>query len=157
MSSDLSYDSLMKQELELELPYFNTETAFRLGMLLVERAKKEEKELSITVSIGRQTIFHYGAVSHGPNADHWLRRKQNAVYEYHMSSLRFGAKLKQEESCLAVEGRTDYDFTGIGGAVPIIVKGAGVIGACAVSGMPHVIDHQYVCQALKTLQGELNR
>ena len=151
-----TYEALLQQELGLELTTFDGDAAQLLGKMIVDRAKQEGKALTVTISLGRQTMFHYGVPAHGPNADHWLRRKCNAVYEYHMSSLRLGAKLIKEESSLEVEGRSTDDFTGIGGAVPIIVKGVGVVGAVAVTGMPHVEDHEFVCAALKSLQQTLS-
>jgi len=152
-----SFEEILEQELELELPTFDAELAFKLGMIAVERAKREDKVITVTVSIGRQTIFHYGAVAHGPNADHWLKRKCNVVYEYYMSSLRLGAKLTAQDSSLQIEGRSPKDFTDIGGGVPIRVKGLGVIGAMAITGMPHVEDHDYVCDAIKTLKDEMTK
>ena len=148
MSTEFSFDVLLKQEKELVLPAFDSETACRLGMMMVERAKKEGKTIAVSITVARQNIFHYAMDGLGPDADNWIRRKSNVVYEYHKSSLLVGIKLANENSSLEKHGRCPADFMVNGGSFPIRVKGAGVIGAITVTGLPHLDDHEYVTTAL---------
>jgi uncharacterized protein (UPF0303 family) len=145
---DFSYENLVKQEKDLVFPHFNSEVAYEIGMMLINRAKKEKKTIAASVTVCKQNIFHYAMDGLGPDADNWLRRKSNIVYEYHMSSLRLGVKLAQEGLDLAFHGRNPHDFMTNGGAFPIIVKGAGVIGVIGVTGLPHLDDHEYIVTAI---------
>ena len=151
---DFSYENLVKQENDLVFPYFDSEVAYEIGMKLINRAKKEGKVIAVSITVARQNIFHYAMDGLGPDADNWLRRKGNMVYEYHKSSLLMGVKLKQEGLDLAFHGRNPYDFMTNGGAFPICIKGAGVIGVIGVTGLPHLDDHEYIVTALTEYLGK---
>lgn len=148
MSTEYTFENLVKQEQELVLPVFNSDTAHKIGMMLIDRAKKEGKTIAVSITVARQIIFHYALDDLGPDADNWLRRKSNVVYEYHKSSLLVGMKLAAENATLEDHGRNPNDFKVNGGSFPIRVKGAGVIGAITVTGLPHLDDHEYVVTAL---------
>ena len=45
----------------------------------------------------------------------------------------------------------EADFAASGGAVPIMVRGVGLVGTAAVSGLPDVEDHALVVSALESL------
>ena len=145
---DFSFANLIKQEEELVLPSFDSATAYKLGMMMIDRAKREGKAIAVSVTVARQNIFHYAIDGLGPDADNWIRRKSNVVYEYHKSSLLVGTKLEAENSSLEAHGRNPNDFKVNGGSFPIRVKGAGVIGAITVTGLPHLDDHEYIVTAL---------
>ncbi|MCL2827467.1 MAG: heme-degrading domain-containing protein [Oscillospiraceae bacterium] len=145
---DFSYDNLVKQEQQLVLPEFNSDVAYKLGMMMIDRAKKEGKVIAVSITVAKQNMFHYAQDGLGPDADNWIRRKSNVVYEYQKSSLLIGLKLERENSTLIAHGRNPNDFMVNGGSFPIIVKGAGVIGAITVTGLPHWDDHEYVTMAL---------
>jgi uncharacterized protein (UPF0303 family) len=145
---DFSYENLVKQEQELVLSEFNSDVAYKLGMMMIDRAKKEGKTIAVSFTVAGQNIFHYAMDGLGPDADNWIRRKSNVVYEYHKSSLLVGTRLANENSSLEAHGRDSNDFKVNGGSFPIRVKGAGVIGAITVTGLPHLDDHEYVVTAL---------
>jgi len=145
---DFSYENLIKQEQDLVLPEFNSDVAYKLGMKMIDRAKREDKAIAVSITVVRQNVFHYAMDGLGPDADNWIRRKSNVVYEYHKSSLLVGTKLANENSDLQAHGRDPNDFKVNGGSFPIRVKGAGVIGAITVTGLPHLDDHEYVVTAL---------
>jgi Uncharacterized conserved protein len=149
MSLDFTYEQLLAQEAELVLPACSSETAYHIGMRIVNRAKSEGKTIAVSITIARQNIFHYAFDNLGPDADNWIRRKSNVVYEYHRSSLLIGTKLVNENSSLTAHGRNPADFMVNGGSFPIRVQGAGVIGAITVTGLPHLEDHEYVITALR--------
>ena len=145
---DFSYENLVKQEQQLVLPEFNSDVAYTLGMMMINRAKMEGKVIAVSITVARQNIFHYAQDGLGVDADNWIRRKSNVVYEYHKSSLLVGVKLEKEGSSLIAHGRNPNDFMVNGGSFPIRVKGAGVIGVITVTGLPHLEDHEYVATAL---------
>ena len=66
-----------------------------------------------------------------------------------ISSLRAGQYLQCEGKDLWKDWRlSDADYAAIGGGFPIALKGTGVIGAVACSGLPHEQDHQLLVDAL---------
>ena len=148
MAFEFTYDVLQQQENKLVLPAFNSKAAWEIGTLIIERARRESKAIAVSITIARQNIFHYAFDGLGPDADNWIRRKSNVVYEYHRSSLLIGTKLAAENSSLEAHGRNPADFMVNGGSFPIRVIGAGVIGAITVTGLPHLEDHDYVTAAL---------
>ena len=149
MLQELTYEQLLKQEDELVFDTFNNDIAFELGMKIVERAKKEKKIIAVCVSFGRQILFQYGFIGFGPDAENWIRRKSNMVYEYHRSSMAVLTKWNNAGDGYEKFGRSPADFALVGGAFPIRIKDIGVIGAITVTGMPHWEDHEYVTTAIK--------
>ena len=146
---DFSFENLLKQEQQLVLPEFNSEIAYKIGMAIIERAKEEGKIIAVSVTAGRQIIFHYAMDGLSPDSDNWIRRKSNIVYEYHKSSMFLGVKFERDGSTLEAHGRDPRDFKTNGGSFPIRVKGApNVIGAITVTGLPDRDDHEYVVTAL---------
>ena len=154
MASDYSFDELVRQEKELVFPAFDSAVAYEIGTALVNRARKEGKAIAVSITVARQIIFHYAFDSLGPDADNWIRRKSNVVYEYHKSSLLVGKKLAAENSSLEAHGRNPADFMVNGGSFPIRVKGAGVIGAITVTGLPHLDDHEFIIAELAEYLGK---
>ena len=149
MSQELSLEALIRQEEELVLPSFDAEAAFNLGMLIVERAKKDGVVIAVSVSIARQIVFQYAFIGNGPDADNWIRRKSNVVYDHQRSSLAVYTKWAAANSTVERYGRTSADYAVLGGSFPIRVKGAGFVGAVTITGLDHLVDHAYAVDALK--------
>ena len=69
--------------------------------------------------------------------------------------LRLGLQLAQSGRTLADLGALpERDYAVHGGAFPIFVRGAGCIGAVAVSGLPQRDDHKMVVAALAATLGQ---
>lgn len=85
----------------------------------------------------------------------WCHRKANTVRLVHKSSYRLvlerGDKPRLFDSSWAVEA-TEYAIAG--GAFPISIKGAGMIGAMAVSGLDERDDHDVVVKAICATLGQ---
>jgi uncharacterized protein (UPF0303 family) len=84
----------------------------------------------------------------------WARRKINVVRRFQRASYAVGLQLKQTGKTLTDLGALpERDYAVHGGAFPIIVRGAGCIGAVAVSGLPQREDHNMVAAALARVLG----
>lgn len=143
-------NELERQEEELCFTEFTSDTAFEIGMRIIEKAKKDN--LSITTDITRNghQLFHYALDGTGPDNDQWIIRKNRVVNRFNKSSYHVGIELK--ESGKTIEERSllsGFEYAAHGGAFPIIIKNVGVVGTITVSGLPQKDDHALVVSVIK--------
>jgi uncharacterized protein (UPF0303 family) len=153
LSEDL--ELIARQERELTFSSFDETTAWELGMNL--RKLAVERGLQVVVDVRRfgQPLFYSALEGTTPDNVEWVRRKNNVVARFHRSSYAVGLKLKLKNETLQEQsGLPLADYATHGGAFPIAVSGAGIIGSVTVSGLPQRADHDLVVKALCLL---LNR
>jgi uncharacterized protein (UPF0303 family) len=142
------------QEGELQLPRMDAQTAWGLGVRL--RTMAEERGLAVVIDVRRfgQPLFYTALEGTTPDNVEWVRRKNNVVARFHRSSYAIGLKLKAKNETLEEQqGLPLADYATHGGAFPITVVGAGVVGSVTVSGLPQRADHELVVEALCGLLG----
>ena len=147
ISEDLEQITL--QERELVFPEFTARAAWELGTRLYLFAR--ERSLGVVVDIRRfgQPLFYAALDGTTPDNAEWVRRKSNTVARFHRSSYAVGLKEKQKGETLAEsQGLPLADFCTHGGAFPLTVAGAGVVGSVTVSGLPQRADHELAVEAL---------
>ncbi|HEY1766710.1 MAG TPA: heme-degrading domain-containing protein [Terracidiphilus sp.] len=146
-------DRIALQERELHLPRFDARTAWELGTRLKTMA--EERGLSVVIDVRRfgQPLFYAALEDTTPDNPEWVRRKSNVVARYHRSSYGMGANLKRKGETLEGRGHSIADFAAHGGAFPLFVEGAGIVGCVTVSGLPQRDDHELVVEALCAMLG----
>lgn len=136
-----------RQEHALVLPGFDEDVAFAIGSAIRQRALLEA--LAVVVDLrtwDRQMFFAATAGTSADNAE-WVRRKANAVRRFLRSSYRL--VLERGEAPLSPQSGVDgADIVVAGGSFPLSVRGAGIIGAVTVSGLPGRADHGLVVDAL---------
>jgi uncharacterized protein (UPF0303 family) len=145
-----SSDELAAQERDLVWSRFDEDDAWRLGRALVERARAEELPVAVEIQRAGHLLFHAALPGSTPDNDAWLVRKARVVARFHKSSLHVGQLCREA-------GRTpgemyllsETEFSAHGGAFPLTVGGAGVIGSVAVSGLPQLEDHALVVDVLR--------
>jgi uncharacterized protein (UPF0303 family) len=149
-----NYQELLKelelQEKELQFSEFTSETALKVGMGLVEKAKKENKAITIDITRNGHQLFHYSFDGTSPDNDQWIIRKNRVVNRCNMSSYRMGVFLQSEGKSL--EERfllSSMEYAHHGGAFPITIKNVGVVGTITVSGLTQEEDHAMVVATLK--------
>ena len=141
---------LLDQEERLQLHRFDNEDAFRLGMLLVERARADRLPLAVDLTRVHQQLFHVALPGTSPDNDHWVRRKTATVYRFHRSSYYMGVSCRLKGASLAERFALDpADYAAHGGAFPIRVRGVGLVGTVTVSGLPQEEDHRLVVTTLE--------
>lgn len=148
-------DELLAQEESLVFAHFTHDDAWALGSLLVELARERELPVAIDIRRGDQQLFHHARPGTAPDNATWIERKVNVVRRFGHSSLLIGQRHRER-------GTTFEDATGLprdtyaahGGAFPVAVAGAGVVGTVTVSGLPQVDDHALVVEALRRVLGE---
>ncbi|MBA4860453.1 heme-degrading domain-containing protein [Streptomyces sp. PSKA54] len=138
------------QERRLVLKQFTHDDAWALGSLLVELARSRNAPVAIDIRRGGQQLFHAALPGSTPDNDAWIDRKRRVVERYGCSSYLVGSRFRAKGTTFEDSSRLDPDvYAAHGGAFPIIVEGAGVIGTVVVSGLPQVEDHEMVVEALE--------
>ncbi len=142
-------EQIARQERELALPRFDAEIAWELGSLLRQTA--HERKLPVVIDVRRtgQPLFYAALEGTTPDNPEWVRRKINVVERFHISSYAAGIKEKIKGQTLTdSQGLPLADYATHGGAFPLRVAGAGIIGSATVSGLPMRADHELVVEAL---------
>lgn len=130
-------------------PEFDEEIAWKLGSQL--RGLASARRLPVAIEIKRfgQPLFYSALNGSTPDNAEWVRRKGNVVGRFHRSSYAIGLVLKETNSTLAEKYElTSADYASHGGAFPLKVAAAGVIGSVTVSGLPQRADHELIIEAL---------
>jgi uncharacterized protein (UPF0303 family) len=154
MSLQTDLDQIALQERELILPKFDAEIAWDLGSRLRQMA--HERKLAVVIDVRRidQPFFYAALEGTTPDNVEWVRRKNNVVERFHISSYAAGIKEKIKGRTLTeTQGLPLIDYATHGGAFPLRVAGAGVVGIATVSGLPMRADHELVIEALCSLLG----
>ncbi|MCF3122530.1 heme-degrading domain-containing protein [Streptomyces arenae] len=150
MSDAPSIPELEAQEARLTLPHFTYDDAWALGTLLVGLARERHAPVAIDIRRGGQQLFHAALPGSTPDNDAWIDRKRRVVERYACSSYLVGSRFRAKGTTFEASSRLDPDvYAAHGGAFPLTVEGAGVIGTVVVSGLPQVEDHALVVEALE--------
>jgi uncharacterized protein (UPF0303 family) len=144
-------DELAQQELDLQFTRFDNDVAWELGVRLVEAARAQGLPLVVCVRRGAQRLFHAALPGTAPDNDAWLDRKCRVVERFGRSSYRMGAESSARGRSFEDTYRLDPgEFAAHGGAFPVTVRGVGVVGVVAVSGLPQAQDHAFVVEVLRS-------
>lgn len=141
---------LAAQEERLVFDAFGNDDAWRLGCLLVELARARGAAVTVEIRRGAQQLFHYALPGTSADNDAWLARKCAVVERYAESSYLVGTRFRAKGRTFEDSSRLEPDrYAAHGGAFPIRLRGTGVVGAVAVSGLPQSDDHALVVEALE--------
>lgn len=137
------------EEADLQFTQFSNETALQIGQQLVALARERQAAVTIDITRNRQQLFHAAMPGTAIDNDKWLQRKINTVYEYGTSSLHkqleMAARGQTLEEAAALDAR---HYAAAGGGFPVIIKGTGLVGSIAVSGLASEEDHQLIVDEL---------
>ncbi len=145
---------IAEQEKALVFPSFDEATAFAVGSAIREQGLKRNLPIVVDIQTWDRPLF-YAALpgSTGDNAN-WARRKRNVVKAFLKSTYRMVLEQQSEDRTFKVGAGLDpADYVLAGGGFPLTVRGAGVIGVIAVSGLPEREDHKIVVAALAEYLG----
>lgn len=153
MPSDIStwptLAAIAAEEETLLLPALNEDVAYELGTSAVESARERKLPVSIGLWRGDHQLFHCGLPGATVDNDEWLRRKGRVVLRFERSSL-YMARLCHDQGVTLADkfALSPSSYAAAGGALPLRVRGAGVVGWFGVSGLPQLEDHQFVVNVL---------
>ncbi|BBH69636.1 UPF0303 protein [Actinoplanes sp. OR16] len=152
MSDDLKtlIAQIEEEEQQLVFDTFDETDAWELGSLLVRLARERTLPVAIDIRRGEQQLFHAALPGATADNDAWIARKVRVVHRFGASSYLVGRRLAAKGQTLGAELGVDPAlFAAHGGAFPVRVTGAGVIGVVTVSGLPQAQDHALVVEALR--------
>jgi uncharacterized protein (UPF0303 family) len=134
----------------LRFESFSFDDALAIGLDLVETARRRALPIVIDVTVNRQQLFHAALPGSSPDNDQWVMRKSRVVLRFSKSSLAVATDLRIKGKTIEeVWGLPSAEYAPHGGSVPVLVKGAGMIGTITVSGLPDVEDHETVVAAVR--------
>jgi len=149
---------LEEHERRLRLPGFDNDDAWRLGITLVELAAARRAPVTIDLRRGLQQLFHYALPGTNADNDAWIKRKTAVVDRFAASSFLVGRRSVADGSTFEEQFRLDADsYAAHGGAFPIVVRGVGLVGTVAVSGLPEAEDHALVVEGLERYLADLDQ
>lgn len=145
---------IAEQEQKLVFDRFDEDVAFAIGGTVREAGKAIGKGIAVGVYLWDRTLF-YGATAGASEGNRgWVERKAKLVRLQLKSSYRIvlerGDRPRLLEPSWAIEP-TEYAIAG--GAFPVSIKGAGAIGAVAVSGLSERDDHEFARSAIARALG----
>ncbi len=150
-------EALTRLESEHEsliFPGFDCNAAFRLGMYLVRKARRENKAVAIDITVGRHQVFHCALEGTDWGNDRWIKRKSRVASKFKKSSYYIGTLLKlQNQTIEEAYGLSADRYAPFGGSYPIITGKDGFIGTITVSGLPDHEDHEMVVDAIRWYLG----
>lgn len=149
MSHEDLLEQLLAEHERLQFAHFDFDDACLIGLDLVETARQNRQAVSIDIAVNGQQLFHAALPGTSPDNDQWIVRKNRVVGRFFRSSF-YVAKLLEAKgkSMEDAYGLSSSDFAPFGGAVPVTLKGSGVIGSITVSGLPDADDHKMVVDAI---------
>lgn len=141
---------VVTQEERLQFTRFSSDDAWMLGSRLRALATERGHAVTIDIALGEQRLFHCALPGTSAHNDVWIERKKRTVREFGASSYLVGLRFPILDAH-ALEDAPWMDprqFAGHGGGFPLTIRGVGVVGTIAVSGLPHEIDHALIVEAL---------
>jgi uncharacterized protein (UPF0303 family) len=140
---------IAEQEAALVFSGFDEAAAFAIGSDIRDRGLAGGLPIVIDIQLWDRPLFYAALPGSTATNANWARRKRNVVKLLHKSTYRLVLeKNRQDRTFPPGEGLDPADYVLAGGGFPITVKGVGVIGVIAVSGLPEREDHAVVVEAL---------
>jgi uncharacterized protein (UPF0303 family) len=141
---------LEEQERRLRFDRFDHADAWALGCRVVDLATARDLPIAVDVRRGAQQLFHAALPGSTADNDAWIIRKVRVVQRYGASSYLVGRRLAAKGQELdAGMGVDPARYAAHGGAFPVRVPYAGVVGVVTVSGLPQADDHALVVEAIE--------
>lgn len=165
----LNCQSILNKSLEeleeserIILPYFDSDVAWKIGILAKELAAKFEfnKPILIDVTTANGTTFFHSPSKKTTVLDNafWVERKRKTVFRFGYSSFYMGEKFKTKNTSTLEEAFyiSSLEYATHGGSIPIRIAGYdGVIAALTISGLKQEEDHAFALEVLKEVASSL--
>lgn len=141
---------VVAQEERVQFASFSNDDAWMLGSRLRDLAVERGHVITIDIARGEQRLFHCALPGTSPHNDVWIERKKRTVREFNASSYLVGLRFPSVDAHVLEHApwMDPAQFSGHGGGFPLAIRGSGVVGTIAVSGLPHQVDHALIVEAL---------
>ena len=144
--------SLLEQEQALQFIAFDENTAWELGATIVAEARARALPIAVDIRRGERQLFHASLAGASLNNDRWMERKTRTVNLVGHSSYYVNRLLESLGKTIAEKYFVSpQEYAAAGGCFPIIVRGTGMVGTAAVSGLTQEEDHELVTKCVAAL------
>ena len=144
--------NLLEQEQALQFIAFDENTAWELGSVIVAEARARALPIAVDIRRGERQLFHASLKGASLNNDRWMERKIRTVNLVGHSSYYVNRLLESLGKTISEKYFVSpQEYAAAGGCFPIIVKGTGMVGTAAVSGLTQEEDHQLVMECIAAL------
>ena len=148
------HEILIQQEEMLWFEHFTNEDGWDLGCHIREKIRQSGYEMSVCIRMNHgYTVFQYGTNGTGLSYQGWMHRKIHTAQVMGMSSLQAAVFSEEAGMSLTEMNLNETDDLLRGGGFPIRVKGIGLVGAAAVSGLHPDMDHSFLVDCLASYLG----
>ncbi|OXJ19808.1 heme-degrading domain-containing protein [Burkholderia sp. AU6039] len=131
------------------LPRFDAAVARRMGEIAVNLASRRGLPIAVSI-VGEQAPLFYCALDGSDSGDSdAIRRRQNTVLRFGLSSLAVGERFRRAGWSLQSQGLSDDDYALDGGGVPLRIAGTGIVGAMTIAGLDSEHNHALVVESLQ--------
>ena len=144
--------ALLQQEETLQFSRFSSDIALNLGLGIVNAARQAGQSVMVEIRFGELQLFQHAMEGCNPDNVDWVRRKVNVVRRFARSSFYMGTLYRSQGTDFdAGTGLDPREYAAHGGAFPLRIRGAGLVGVVTVSGLPQAEDHALAVAVLQTL------
>ncbi|MBU9230038.1 heme-degrading domain-containing protein [Burkholderia multivorans] len=134
---------------DVTLPCFNADVACRLGEIATNLARRRGQPIAVGI-VGTHAPLFYCALDGSGAADcEAIRRRQNTVLRFALSSRAVGATFRRTGQSLQSLGLSADDYALDGGGVPLRIAGARLVGALAIAGLDAERNHALAVESLR--------
>jgi uncharacterized protein (UPF0303 family) len=144
-----------RQEEQLQFDRFDMTTAWTLGSAIRALAESRHQNVAIDIELNGHPLFFSAMPGTTPDNIDWMRRKKNTVNRFRRSSYAVALDMQAQKTTLMDRQALPLrDFVSVGGCFPIRIRGTGMVGTIAVSGLPDRSDHELIVEALAKQLGQ---
>ena len=140
---------LREQMEKIHFKRFLAEDAYQLGNQMVQKAKVRGIDLAMMIQVNQKMLFYFAFDGTDLNHERAVIRKSNVSQAFRCPSLKIFYELRESGLTIKDRGRDPMEYLALGGAVPVYVEQAGMIGTICVSGMSHFEDHRFVVECIE--------
>ncbi|TVY03086.1 heme-binding protein [Cohnella terricola] len=137
-SFDQKMEMVKQEEDTLQYASFTNEDALELGLKIIELAKDAGQSIAVDITKHGVQVFHFMMTG---------TTQINNECSYYL-------EIEGAKTGITYNDRNLLDasiYGPYGGGFPIVVKGSGMIGIVAVSGLTSEEDHDLIVKALRSL------
>lgn len=149
MSVESDIAQIIEQERAFVFERFDEDTAFAIGSHVREAARALGKGIAVGVLLWDRTMFYGTTAGIAWGNEPWVKRKVGTVRLMLKSSYRVVLERGDKPRVLEESWAQDIrDYALAGGAFPITLRGLGIVGGVATSGLSERQDHNLSAAAV---------
>ncbi|MBX3595919.1 heme-binding protein [Sphingomonas sp.] len=157
MSADLSAEEIDRAERALALLRLDNDDIWRLGTHIRDRAVAAGAPIAIEIT--RAGVRQFCTLLPGATQSNlqWIARKAAISNHFERSSFAIARWFQTRDGMMERFGLNRTDYIDAGGAIPLRIARAGMVGTVTVSGLTQVEDHDYALDGIRALHAHQHR